>query len=253
MCGRITLAEMSWAEFRSWLTLASAPQGVIPSRYNVAPTCPVPILVRSGSGELEAKVARWGLIPAWWQKARPPASAFNARSEDVGEKPMWKEGFRALRCLMPARGWYEWEGARRAFPSSGKGRQPYFLHCPQLPVMALAGIASIWQRPGSEPVLSCAVLTKDEYAARGAKAQHGFITNDIRYDRRYGHADCSIVKAGGAGNDFVPVCQFSGPAQLVVTTGKGAFYFAPGVGRPATVATRDGVPTCVIPKVAAKF
>ena len=99
----------------------------------------------------------------------------------------------------------------------------------------------------------CAVLTKDEYAARGAKAQHGFITNDIRYDRRYGHADCSIIKAGGAGNDFVPVCQFSGPAQLVVTTGKGAFYFAPGVGRPATVATRDGVPTCVIPKIAAKF
>lgn len=98
----------------------------------------------------------------------------------------------------------------------------------------------------------CAVLTKDEYVARGAKAQHAFITNDIRYERRYGHADCSIVKGGG-GNDFVPVCQFSGPAQLVVTTGKGAFYFAPGVGRPATVATHDGVPTCVIPKVAAKF
>ena len=99
----------------------------------------------------------------------------------------------------------------------------------------------------------CAVMTKAEYEARGAKAAHAFITNDIRYERRYGHADCSIVKAGGAGNDFVPVCQFSGPAQVVVTTDKGAFYFAPGVGRPATVATRDGVPTCVIPKVAAKF
>ncbi|MBA4012952.1 MAG: hypothetical protein C0481_13875 [Phenylobacterium sp.] len=109
-----------------------------------------------------------------------------------------------------------------------------------LPAGALAG----------EP---CAVLTKDEYVARGAKAKHAFITNDIRYERRYGHADCSIVKGGGGGNDFVPVCQFSGPAQLVVTTGKGAYYFAPGTGRPATVATHDGVPTCVIPKVAAKF
>ena len=99
----------------------------------------------------------------------------------------------------------------------------------------------------------CAVMTKAEYEARGAKAVHAFITNDIRYERRYGHADCSIVKAGGAGNDFVPVCQFSGPAQVVVTTDKGAFYFAPGVGRPATVATRDGVPTCVIPKVPPKF
>ena len=99
----------------------------------------------------------------------------------------------------------------------------------------------------------CAVMTKAEYEARGAKAAHAFITNDIRYERRYGHADCSIVKAGGTGNDFVPVCQFSGPAQVVVTTDKGAFYFAPGVGRPATVATRDGVPTCVIPKVPPKF
>ena len=99
----------------------------------------------------------------------------------------------------------------------------------------------------------CAVMTKAEYEARGAKAAHAFITNDIRYERRYGHADCSIVKAGGTGNDFVPVCQFSGPAQGVVTTDNGAFYFAPGVGRPATVATRDGVPTCVIPKVPPKF
>lgn len=99
----------------------------------------------------------------------------------------------------------------------------------------------------------CAVMTKAEYEARGAKAAHAFITNDIRYERRYGHADCSIVKAGGTGNDFVPVCQFSGPAQVVVTTDNGAFYFAPGVGRPATVATRDGVPTCVIPKVPPKF
>ena len=99
----------------------------------------------------------------------------------------------------------------------------------------------------------CAVMTKAEYEARGAKAAHAFITNDIRYERRYGHADCSIVKAAAAGNDFVPVCQFSGPAQVVVTTDKGAFYFAPGVGRPATVATRDGVPTCVIPKVPPKF
>jgi hypothetical protein len=99
----------------------------------------------------------------------------------------------------------------------------------------------------------CAVLTKAEYEARGAKATHAFITNDIRYERRYGHADCSIVKAGGAGNDFVPVCQFSGPALVVVTTDKGAFYFAPGVGHPATVATRDGMPSCVIPKVPPKF
>lgn len=98
----------------------------------------------------------------------------------------------------------------------------------------------------------CPVLTQADYEARGAKAKQAFVTNDIRYERRFGHADCNVVAAGGAGNAFVPVCQFSGPALLVVTTQKGAFYFAPGTGRAATVVTRDGVPSCVLPKLAAQ-
>lgn len=96
----------------------------------------------------------------------------------------------------------------------------------------------------------CPTLTKDEYVARGSKAKQVFITNDIRYERRFGHVDCSIIEGGRSGNDYVPVCQFSGPALLVVTTSKGSYYFAPGAGRPATVATHDGVPGCVLPKIA---
>ena len=92
----------------------------------------------------------------------------------------------------------------------------------------------------------CPTLTKADYEARGAKAKQVFITNDIRYERRFGHADCNVVADGGG---FAPVCQFSGPALLVVTTPKGAFYFAPGTGRAATVVTRDGTPSCVLPKM----
>jgi hypothetical protein len=92
----------------------------------------------------------------------------------------------------------------------------------------------------------CPTLTKADYEARGAKAKQAFVTNDIRYERRFGHADCNVVAAG---DGFAPVCQFSGPALLVVTTEKGAFYFAPGAGRRVTVITREGVPSCVLPKV----
>ena len=91
----------------------------------------------------------------------------------------------------------------------------------------------------------CPTLSKADYEARGAKAKQVFITNDIRYERRFGHADCNVVADG---DGFAPVCQFSGPAMLVVTTPKGAFYFAPGTGRAATVVTRDGTPSCVLPK-----
>lgn len=93
----------------------------------------------------------------------------------------------------------------------------------------------------------CPVITQADYQARGAKAKQAFITNDIRYERRFGHADCNVVAAGGG---FAPVCQFSGPSLLVVTTQKGAFYFAPGTGRAVTVITRDGVPSCILPKTA---
>ena len=92
----------------------------------------------------------------------------------------------------------------------------------------------------------CPVLTREEYEARGSKAKQAFITNDIRYERRYGHADCSVIAAEKGGTEFIPVCQFSGPSLLTVTTAKGTFYFAPGTGKPATVMTRDGVPSCVL-------
>ena len=92
----------------------------------------------------------------------------------------------------------------------------------------------------------CPTLTKADYEAHGAKAKQAFITNDIRSERRYGHADCSVIAAEKGGTEFIPVCQVSGPSLLTVTTAKGTFYFAPGTGKPATVMTRDGVPSCVL-------
>ena len=91
----------------------------------------------------------------------------------------------------------------------------------------------------------CPSLTSAEYAERGSKAKKAFLFDQVRFDRRYGHVDCNSVAAGG-GLGYVAVCQFSGPAQLVVTTGKGSFYFNPGAGKPATVVVEDGTPRCIV-------
>ncbi|WP_312166295.1 hypothetical protein [Phenylobacterium sp.] len=93
---------------------------------------------------------------------------------------------------------------------------------------------------------ACPELTQAEYEASGAKAKQGFASNDIHYLRRYGHVDCSVVGDGKGGNGFAPICQFSGPQVLVVTTARGTYYFRPGTGKPATVTTHDGVPACVV-------
>ena len=84
-----------------------------------------------------------------------------------------------------------------------------------------------------------------EFDARSAKPKKAFVFNQIRFDRRFGHVDCNTV-AIGQGNAYAPVCQFSGPALLAVTTDKGRFFFAPGAGKPVTIITENGSPRCVM-------
>ncbi len=129
--------------------------------FNVPPTSQVPIVVKSEDGMLQLSSARWGLIPTWWQKPEPPSMTFNARSEDAATKPTWRDSLRLRRCLMPARGWFEWNPDQTVLNEAGKEvKQPYFIFCPGEPVITFAGMWSLWKRPGSEPVLSCALLSK---------------------------------------------------------------------------------------------
>ena len=107
MCGRYVLPdEDDLGEVGATSTQCEG--GRVLPRFNVAPTTQVPIVVRAQAGARELRVARWGLIPDWWEKEKLPILTFNARSEEAAEKPMWKKSFRAQRCLMPARGWFEW-------------------------------------------------------------------------------------------------------------------------------------------------
>ena len=93
----------------------------------------------------------------------------------------------------------------------------------------------------------CPAMTAQAFAARGFK-----VKNPLSYDgavmlRASGHVSCSpIAYDGGRGLDTYPVCQFTSPGALKVTTAKGDFYFVPGIGRPATVSTPDGVARCVL-------
>lgn len=138
--------------------------------FNLAPTSEVPILVRAEDGALELIGARWGLIPHWWKKPTPPSLTFNARSEEARQKPTWRQGLRAQRCLMPARGWYEWNEHEKVRNESGRlVNQPYFLFSPNSEVIAFAGVWAIWQSP-SGPVVSCALLSKE--AAPGIAEIH---------------------------------------------------------------------------------
>ncbi len=142
MCGRFT-QRYSWREVHEAMSLIGPAQNLKP-RYNVAPGQRVAAVRLAGEGRALAML-RWGLIPAW---AREPAIAYrliNARSETAHEKPSFRAAFGARRCLIPADGFYEWQG-------KGKAKQPWLIGMKAGGIFAFAGLWERWTVPAGLPL-----------------------------------------------------------------------------------------------------
>lgn len=129
-------------------------------RYNIAPTQDiVAVRVTAESGEREAALLRWGLVPSWAKEIQSGPPMINARAETLADKPTFRTAFRRRRCLIPADGFYEWQK-----PPGGSMRgkkQPYMIHRPDDRLFAFAGLWETWTAKGSEPltVESCTIVT----------------------------------------------------------------------------------------------
>jgi len=144
MCGRYTLRSRGSAKFYG------VPASELPfpvSRYNIAPTQDVPVILKRGI-ERELALFQWGLVPSW---SVEPKGFINARAETLEDKPSFSESFQRRRCLIPADGFYEWV-------RSGKHKQPYFFQVQDETPFAFAGIWDQWQRNGVS-INSCAIIT----------------------------------------------------------------------------------------------
>ena len=74
-----------------------------------------------------------------------------------------------------------------------------------------------------------------------------FDFNGATFGRAIGDGECDVAtEKGTAGLGSYDVCEFTGPAVLYVKTGKGEFFFLPGVGHKATVMTPQGIARCVM-------
>lgn len=130
--------------------------------YNVAPTDRVPVVLErtdeppGRTRQLHA--ARWGLIPSWAKDPGAAATMINARIETVAGKPAFRGPVARRRCVLPARGYYEWQRG------SGRTKRPYFIHPPD-GLLAMAGVFEWWRDPSAPAdgperwVLSASVLT----------------------------------------------------------------------------------------------
>lgn len=155
MCGRFT-NHLTWTEIVELYNLTDGvPARNLEPRYNIAPTTQVE-MVRETGQQRELVPARWGLIPSWWKKpANKSPSTFNARSETVASKPMFRAAYKARRCLVPASGFYEWK-------RDGKDKQPYYITMADGSPMTFAGLWEKWSDiETGDDVLSCTVLTTE--------------------------------------------------------------------------------------------
>lgn len=74
----------------------------------------------------------------------------NARVESVADKPAFARALSSRRCLVPARGWYEWQVSPTARDGRGKPRkQPFFTSRVDGATCAMAGLYEFWRDPSA--------------------------------------------------------------------------------------------------------
>jgi putative SOS response-associated peptidase YedK len=141
MCGRYTIrrAELILAAMRHGLEDVEG-IGIHP-RFNVAPSQLAPIVRQTDKG-YQALMARWGLIPSW-SKEKPKFQPINARAETVSSSGMFRKALHCRRCLVPADGFYEWQGAKPP-------KQPFFIRMKSDVPFAFAGLWEQWTPTGGE-------------------------------------------------------------------------------------------------------
>ncbi len=137
-------------------------------RFNIAPTQEVLAIV-APEGQPEARMLRWGLVPAWEKELKSAYKMINARSETVISKPAYRSliGKSSRRALQIADGYFEWlKPEKRNEP-----RQPFFFRVDDGGPFAFAALwtpASI----NGEHIESVALLTCDSRPNSVAAAIH---------------------------------------------------------------------------------
>ena len=154
MCGLYSFRSAP-EEARALIQYLETPD--FPPRQYVTPGSPMAIVRQDGSVRHFALV-RWGFVPSWAKEVAPGKPLINARSETILDKPSFRHAIRRRRCLIPADGFYEWEG-----DVPGKKR-PYYIHRPDHSLMAFAGIWEHWQGADGSELETAAIITTDANA-----------------------------------------------------------------------------------------
>ncbi|MBI5009065.1 MAG: SOS response-associated peptidase [Bacteroidia bacterium] len=129
-----------------------------PSYYYHAYALPeLPALCSGYPGKI--RLLKWGLIP-YWTRGIDEANeirlkTFNAKSESLDTKPSFSAGFKSKRCIIPVKGFFEWQHA-------GKEKLPWYIYRADNEIMSLAGIYDEWTESNTgEQFTTFSIITTD--------------------------------------------------------------------------------------------
>lgn len=123
----------------------------LPDNFNVSPSSHMPVIIR-GSQEHVIEFMQWGLLPSWSKDPHSALKLINARQEALLEKPMWRSLIKSKRCIVPARGFYEWKQI------AGK-KYPYYITPKHGRVFSFAGLYDEWHDDKGNQILSYTIIT----------------------------------------------------------------------------------------------
>lgn len=153
MCARYgALAEFSLFERTYRISL---PEAMVLPKEIIYPHRPAPVVVPSLAGH-EVRLMNYSIIPSWSKTRKPKFATYNARIEEVLNKPFWREPFKSHHCLVPMSFFIESvHTGRFAGHNIGifaKDRHP----------LTAAGIWDAWtDRATGETIESFAILTSE--------------------------------------------------------------------------------------------
>jgi putative SOS response-associated peptidase YedK len=147
MCGRYMITSPFEAMGQLFEATIGEGLGPVPRR-NVSPTEEVPVVV-AREGERALVPMRWGFLPHWYAAPSNGPLLINARAETIAEKPAFRAAARERRCVVPADGFYEWQGEKGA-------KTPWVIRAASGGMLAFAGV---WQEWGEARLATCAIVT----------------------------------------------------------------------------------------------
>jgi putative SOS response-associated peptidase YedK len=168
MCGRFVLDRYA-GELVSLFDVDVTGDLLPEPSWNIAPTERIAIVLDSlpratPDDEYPEPVrrlesARWGLVPGFAKSPTDGPPLFNARSEDVADKPAFKAAVEKRRAVIPAAGYYEWRVIDGA-------KQPVYVSLPGDELVLFAGLFDWWRNPAAADgtperwLLSATMLTQ---------------------------------------------------------------------------------------------